>query len=827
MNILALTTPGGSSPIDGSTSTTQGLPGFADAIASLAPAAGVATSAPATANAAVTIQPGPSLALLASTPISAAPAGIVIPQAMNPIAAATSQPTASQGATTFPLDPSLSATTIDLGAPAPTFDPSGDPRGAATQLKPNMLASVSGKAIVASSAAAVAEIAPRAKAIAQPGQVADPKDAPTELPDPAAPRQAAAPRDQSSILASTGTPAMRPTQTRAGSPARSGPVSARVEQDSEAAVEATSNPAGKPAIASADAAAPVLVKVAATAAAPQGVTSNDIQAAAAADEPAPTSIPVPQPRVSAPAQPGSEAPSPAATATPVPVTAQPLPPPKGRDQATQTTQPDDVRSLQPVPGRGQAAPSTEPVAATASPPATGLDQAAQSTQPFTAAPLQPVTARTQVAPAPAPGAAKAEKPVAAATVAETDSATAPIEVKETQNQPAPSVADKLAPLPTSLGETASPVDQALAIRDEVASQKTGRAGRKVDADADDQPVPGQADASVEKPLLATDSGAAPQVPAVTAAKAADTVAPPAPAAAFVQPAAIAVTAAAASPAPSASAEGSEPRGEVGKAAPRRRALSSSRDDDASAGSEAAALPAQKHNVPASAVSPAELKLAASHQPAEAPANERRPGNTAIAAATPDAGAPASPSAPSPADAPAPAHQSVAPSFTSLVDGPAPTLQQAAAPVHAAQAMPTVSARAGQIGREMGVEIAHRVSLGRDELVVRLDPEQMGRIEIRMAFDDNGTLRAVVHADSPAALDLLRRDSGDLTRALTDAGVRADSQSFRFDGRGGDQPRQQPGQRNPIPFTETGPAPLAEDVPEYRRVRTSGTVDLLA
>jgi flagellar hook-length control protein FliK len=142
----------------------------------------------------------------------------------------------------------------------------------------------------------------------------------------------------------------------------------------------------------------------------------------------------------------------------------------------------------------------------------------------------------------------------------------------------------------------------------------------------------------------------------------------------------------------------------------------------------------------------------------------------------------------------------------------------------------VSARAGEIGREMGVEIARRISSGREELVVRLNPEHLGRIEVRMAYDDGGTLRAVVQADSPVALDLLRRDSADLTRSLTDAGVRADSQSFRFDSRsGGDggQPRQQqPGQRQADSFADNG-QPVPDEAPVYRRVRTSGSVDVIA
>jgi flagellar hook-length control protein FliK len=117
------------------------------------------------------------------------------------------------------------------------------------------------------------------------------------------------------------------------------------------------------------------------------------------------------------------------------------------------------------------------------------------------------------------------------------------------------------------------------------------------------------------------------------------------------------------------------------------------------------------------------------------------------------------------------------------------------------------------------------------MLIRLNPQEMGRIEVRLSFDDAGAVRAVLASESPAALEMLRRDSADLARSLNDAGVRADAQSFRFDGRGsgdGQQPRQQHGQRQDGPFADAGAdAALAEEIQEYRRVRTSGTVDVIA
>ncbi|WP_165356426.1 flagellar hook-length control protein FliK [Sphingosinicella sp. BN140058] len=149
---------------------------------------------------------------------------------------------------------------------------------------------------------------------------------------------------------------------------------------------------------------------------------------------------------------------------------------------------------------------------------------------------------------------------------------------------------------------------------------------------------------------------------------------------------------------------------------------------------------------------------------------------------------------------------------------------------------TVTAQPGRFGRDMGVEIARRLSAGQEEMLVRLNPQEMGRIDVRVSFDDSGTVRAVLATDSPAALDLLRRESGDLVRSLADAGVRSDSQSFRFD-RGGTDGGSQRGQngsgngshqqsRQDARF-ENAAADTEHDNIAYRQLRSSGQVDVIA
>lgn len=156
---------------------------------------------------------------------------------------------------------------------------------------------------------------------------------------------------------------------------------------------------------------------------------------------------------------------------------------------------------------------------------------------------------------------------------------------------------------------------------------------------------------------------------------------------------------------------------------------------------------------------------------------------------------------------------------------------AAAPAPAAAPTdPTVPARAGQLGHALGVEIARKVEAGEDTLRVRLNPIELGRIEVTLAFDDSGNLRATMRAESRHALDLLRQDAPDLGRALDSAGVRADAQSFRFESRsdgnggaGGQSGHQHSRGNSQHAFNDEPETP----VPAYRAIRSDSQVDLLA
>lgn len=170
--------------------------------------------------------------------------------------------------------------------------------------------------------------------------------------------------------------------------------------------------------------------------------------------------------------------------------------------------------------------------------------------------------------------------------------------------------------------------------------------------------------------------------------------------------------------------------------------------------------------------------------------------------------------------------------------------QAAAPIQAATPTaaahtatpagePVINGRVGELGRTLGVEIARKVDAGEDTLRVRLNPAELGRVEVTLAFDDNGRVQATMRADSQHTLDLLRQDAPDLGRALDQAGIRSDAGSFRFESRDGGAGSNANGQSASQQQSQSrGSNQQFQDEPDiqaaaYRPIRSDGQVDLIA
>lgn len=108
---------------------------------------------------------------------------------------------------------------------------------------------------------------------------------------------------------------------------------------------------------------------------------------------------------------------------------------------------------------------------------------------------------------------------------------------------------------------------------------------------------------------------------------------------------------------------------------------------------------------------------------------------------------------------------------------------AAAQLKAALQLPPQSAPIPLAG--VALEITSRALSNTKYFEIRLDPPELGRIEVRLAIDSDGNVTSRLIADRTDTLDLLRRDASGLDRALQDAGLKTGGNSLQFSLR--DQP----------------------------------------
>lgn len=71
------------------------------------------------------------------------------------------------------------------------------------------------------------------------------------------------------------------------------------------------------------------------------------------------------------------------------------------------------------------------------------------------------------------------------------------------------------------------------------------------------------------------------------------------------------------------------------------------------------------------------------------------------------------------------------------------------------------------------------SSGTQQLTVRLDPEELGRVEIRIEQPKDGAAQVTIIADRPETLNLLLRDQPQLQHALDQAGIPAEGRAVTF------------------------------------------------
>jgi len=96
--------------------------------------------------------------------------------------------------------------------------------------------------------------------------------------------------------------------------------------------------------------------------------------------------------------------------------------------------------------------------------------------------------------------------------------------------------------------------------------------------------------------------------------------------------------------------------------------------------------------------------------------------------------------------------------------------------------PTASAQAASMPvpvNGLAVDIATRAVAGNTSFQIRLDPAELGRIDVRLDVDKHGRVTSHLTVDQPATLDMLRKDAPQLQRALEDAGLKTGDGGLQF------------------------------------------------
>jgi flagellar hook-length control protein FliK len=87
---------------------------------------------------------------------------------------------------------------------------------------------------------------------------------------------------------------------------------------------------------------------------------------------------------------------------------------------------------------------------------------------------------------------------------------------------------------------------------------------------------------------------------------------------------------------------------------------------------------------------------------------------------------------------------------------------------------------------LAISVAARSLSGIKQFDIRLDPPELGRVEVRLSIDASGKTQAHMTTDQPQTLALLQKDAPTLTRALRDAGLDVSQNGLNFSLRGQNQ-----------------------------------------
>jgi len=140
-----------------------------------------------------------------------------------------------------------------------------------------------------------------------------------------------------------------------------------------------------------------------------------------------------------------------------------------------------------------------------------------------------------------------------------------------------------------------------------------------------------------------------------------------------------------------------------------------------------------------------------------------------------------------ANAPGRAHQELAPAGQAPIDPAVQTVSPIQPQLHSGPVAATAAALTRVTAATdaavplsgLALEIAVSVQSGRSRFEIRLDPAELGRIDVRIDVDRNGLVTSHLMVEKLETLSMLRQDAAQLQRALDDAGLSTGNSGLQF------------------------------------------------
>ena len=182
------------------------------------------------------------------------------------------------------------------------------------------------------------------------------------------------------------------------------------------------------------------------------------------------------------------------------------------------------------------------------------------------------------------------------------------------------------------------------------------------------------------------------------------------------------------------------------------------------------------------------------------------------------------------------NQAPASPVTVVATGPIPvTFQPQVSPAPSTLSETTLTATAATGApvplSGLAVEIAASARSGKTRFDVRLDPADLGRIDVRIDVDRNGQVISHLRVEKPETLTMLRQDAAQLRQALDDAGLKTGHGGLQFSLRdqsssGQNNGNQSGGNAQRLVVSEDDTVPVAVAGRSYGRMSNSnGGVDI--